>query len=791
MKYFMMILSFLGMMSNVAAQEYSVRGKVTDFHNKSNLAGATIQLGSTETKSNEQGVFSMHVKAGKYVMTVSHPSCESYVETIRVNANLELSISLEHHIDEIEEVHLYSVHKKKGSMVVNTLKTEEIARNTTENLGNILTNISGLSAIKTGTHISKPVIHGLYGSRISVINNGVKMAEQEWGVEHAPNVDVNAFDHIDVIKGASALKYGNEGVSGVVVLEPTVVPKKDTLFGKVALSGISSGRGGSVNASATKAWENQWFLSANGSFKKLGDIYTPNGTAQNTGAEVRSFNFSLGKRTFLHGFDVSYSGIQQEFGIFRGSHLGSPEDFYHAITNGGSQYFGDFSYDIASPRQNVEHHIVKASAYKRFENFGKVNFQYSLQYNRRKEYDIRRGENNTLPSMDLRLITQNVQLTHVLERNSWKLESGLSGSIQDNYPNPETKARRLIPDYYRYDAGLFSVFQYQLNAKWMFEAGARYDFSRYDAYKYYDASVWNASYKALFPEFFVSDHDSRVLTRPLLNFHNFSANIGFNYQPIDALKLKFNASKINRTPNPSELFADGLHHSASIIEEGNLALKQEDIYQFNVNAQLALDLFKGFTLELNPYWMTSENFINQIPVGVQNSNRGVFPIWQYQQIAADIYGVDVDASLAFANQLRWKGQFSTLRGTDRTNDEDLILMMPSNMRNALEYAPKFKNLYIRLENETVWQQKNFPVRNFNVDFIENGALVSKEVDYSTPPARYTLFHISAGLDVLKNVNLNLKIQNLFNKNYRDYLNRIRFFAPEQGRNAVLTLQFKF
>src|SRR5690606_7943310 len=105
-----------------------------------------------------------------------------------------------------------------------------IARNSTENLGNLLTSISGVTALKTGNNISKPVIHGLYGTRVSVINNGVKMAEQEWGVEHAPNVDVNMFEHIYVIKGAAALKYGNESVSGIVVLEPAVIPKKDTIM---------------------------------------------------------------------------------------------------------------------------------------------------------------------------------------------------------------------------------------------------------------------------------------------------------------------------------------------------------------------------------------------------------------------------------------------------------------------------------------------------------------------------------------------------------------------------------
>src|SRR5690606_19258074 len=108
--------------------------------------------------------------------------------------------------------------------------------------------MSGLTALNTGNNISKRDIHGLYGTRISVINNGVKMAEQEWGVEHAPNVDINQFEHIDVVKGASALKYGNESVGGVVVLEPAVVPKKDTLMGSVRLSGISNGKGAEVSA---------------------------------------------------------------------------------------------------------------------------------------------------------------------------------------------------------------------------------------------------------------------------------------------------------------------------------------------------------------------------------------------------------------------------------------------------------------------------------------------------------------------------------------------------------------
>ena len=203
-------------------------------------------------------------------------------------------------------------------------------------------------------------------------------------------------------------------------------------------------------------------------------------------------NFSFGNRNFVQGFEASYSGISQNFGIFRGSHLGGPEDFYNAVAKGNSvAYYDDFRYKITNPKQEVSHHIAKLEAYKRFYGFGKLSFHYSFQLNNRKEYDLRRGELNDLPSMDLRLITHQAKLEHLIEREKWQLESGISGALQDNYPNPATQARRLIPDYYRYDAGLFSVFQYRFSKNLNVEFGARYDFNRYDAYKYYDENEWD------------------------------------------------------------------------------------------------------------------------------------------------------------------------------------------------------------------------------------------------------------------------------------------------------------
>lgn len=788
-----LLLIFCGFAMTNAQKTYTVEGTVQDFHDKTMLENSVVNIGEFTTKTDKRGKFSFNkIPAGTYQLIAKHPACDDYTENVKIDKDLHLAITLEHHIGEIETVNLHGNHKTKGSVIMKTLDKTEIERNSTENLGNLLSKISGVTALKTGNNISKPVIHGLYGSRVSILNNGVKMAEQEWGVEHAPNVDVNDFEHIDVVKGASALKYGNEGVGGVVVLEPAVLPKKDTVMGSVRLSGIYNGRGGEIGANVAKVWENQWFVKAGGSYRKTGDQYVPHHTLQNTGMEFNSFNFSFGKHSFLQGFDVSYSGTNQEFGIYRGAHLASPEDFYNAVNFGQSYYLDQFTHDIDNPKQEVAHHIAKLSAYRRFADFGKLTFQYSFQLNRRKEYDIRRGELSNIPSMDLRLITHSASLVHLIERSDWSLESGISGSFQDNFPNPATKARRLIPDYYRYDAGAFSVFKYRFNSKLNAEAAVRYDFSRYDAYKYYDADKWNDNYADIFPGFFVNESGSRILTRPILDYHNFSANFGLDYKPTQNFELKLNLSRADRTPNAAELFSDGLHHSAAVMEEGNLNIKKETVYNVNLSLAGHFDVLKGLHIEANPYIMMSDNFVNQIPTSVLNTNRGVFPVWTYQQIKARIYGLDADAELNILDNLKWKSGFSILKGDDLSNNEPLILMMPAKLRNSIELnLNKPKNFYVSLENENTFKQNRFPIRNLPVTFIKDGVERNEVVDFSSTPAAYTLFNASIGADLFKNLNFNFRINNLFKTEYREYLNRLRYYMFEPGRNFVVTLKYNF
>jgi hypothetical protein len=77
-------------------------------------------------------------------------------------------------------------------------------------LARALEQISGVNILTTGNGISKPMIHGMFGSRVGIIYDGIQIENQQWGQDHAPNIDQNAFDEIRLVKGAGVLKYSGD-----------------------------------------------------------------------------------------------------------------------------------------------------------------------------------------------------------------------------------------------------------------------------------------------------------------------------------------------------------------------------------------------------------------------------------------------------------------------------------------------------------------------------------------------------------------------------------------------------
>ena len=89
----------------------------------------------------------------------------------------------------------------------------------------------------------------------------------------------------------------------------------------------------------------------------------------------------------------------------------------------------------------------------------------------------------------------------------------------------------------------------------------------------------------------------------------------------------------------------------------------------------------------------------------------------------------------------------------------------------------------------------FPNNNSITSVIENGKKVDKIVDISTPPDGYNIFNLNFNWGPynfgLSNIYLGLSIYNLMNKSYINYLNRLRFYSDEIGRNILLQIKLKY
>ena len=591
----LLIISFVSTSQNC---KYSVSGKVTDLHDGSILSGATLVLTeinkTVQTDIEGYYIISDLCKDEVYSIEIIHPACETMRYKLKVSGNMTRDFKLEHHIEALNEIIVSGKAYKQNSSSVfeNEVTTETLEQFSTASLGDALKSLSGVSSLNKGNGIVKPVINGLHSSRIIMINNGVRMQDQEWGKEHAPNIDVNAIGRLTVVKSASALQYGGDAMGGIVIAEGLKVPVKDTIYGKTMLSGASNGRGGVMTSQLTKGYKNGWYGTAQGTLKRFGDVEAADYVMSNTGLIEKDLSLRLGLNRFNYGLEAYYAYYNTDLGILRSSHAHSPSDQIRAINSNIPLVVRDFTYDIGYPSQDVKHHLARIKAFKKFNDFGKLSFQYDYQNNRRLEFDIRRGDDRDTPALDLKLDTHTIMLDYKSDHENFEFKTGIMGRFQNNFANPDTGVRRLIPDYDKYDFGVYAIGDYEINDQWLLEAGVRFDYVYMDVFKFYRNSFWEErSYGAIFPDIVVEETGSQVLTNPKLDFNNFSGTIGFKYKVNESSTLFFNHAMASRAPNPSELFSEGLHHAIARIELGDLRFKSEVGHKTSFTYELSNEKF--------------------------------------------------------------------------------------------------------------------------------------------------------------------------------------------------------
>lgn len=795
MRKLLLCLLFAGMywQSSFAQNcDFSIEGKILDRSSKEALAFVSIELDGVEkgVLSDEEGNFSFNQLCEKeYDLIVSLLGYKSVIHHHDFHHEF-VEIYLAPESFELKSV---VIEAEKSKTNLESLSTQSIRGRTLEkissgSLGEVASSIAGVSMISTGQNVAKPVIHGLHSNRILIINNGLRHEFQNWGIDHAPEIDPSLISSLQVVKGAATVRYGSDALGGVILVDKAPVELSSPLHGKFSLTGKSNGQSGEGSVELSKGFK--WFgLYGGASHIKQGDLHAPDYMLTNTGKEETGYYGGLRIHPFaeldIEGF---YSHFEQDLGILRGSVFGNLDDVQRALDSKVPLYTDVFSYDIDRPRLTSSHDLYKAKA-----SFTKKNFsaqiQYGYQVNERREFGVRRGDS---PNIDLILKTETIDadIRHPsLGPLSGKVGFQWMKQANDNLPGTNTVP--FIPNYdsERYGAYIIENLEWGKNT---LEMGLRYDNFEVDI---------------------VGREPDNTIYRNTLSYQNVSATLGYIRKFNNNHVFRTNIGTAWRPPNVAELYRFGQHSffleyglwRYTVNEEFDFITTSEGILTEEdrpVPTEIGYKWINTFEYNLDPVQMEFtgyinyiENFIYSKPGGFTRTPRGYFVYFIYDQTDALFWGGDLTAIVKHDSLLA-----STVKASYLWTNGDFEGQPPPNIGYTLAFTPKIKGTTrneLSITFDYYFEQTQHPRILTVEDFLfaaQNGisrfTADAENFDIAAPPPAYMLTDL-AWRTTMGNFKYGIEVKNLFNVNYRNYTDRLRYFANGLGRNLIMNLTYTF
>ena len=749
----------------------SIEGRVLDEHDQTPLEYATIYILEVNkgTLSGETGFYIIEgICDGTYTFRITHLGCSPIEQKVVIKGKTIHHFYPEHHAELLNSIAIIR-HKpaEQSTQQKNEVSIEKMEQSKGLSLGDALKNIPGVQTFNTGSTISKPVIHGLHSNRILILNNGIRQEGQQWGVEHAPEIDPFTAGKMAVIKGANSVRYGSDAIAGVILIDPKPLRDSAGINGELNLVGMSNGRGGTVSmymdGNFRKLSPLSWRIQ--GTLKQSGNVSAPDYFLINTGVKEYNFSYTLLWKKPNYGAEVYYSQFNTTIGIFGASHIGNLSDLYAAFASKVPLETGGFSYAIGRPYQHSEHELFKARFFVNTGEKGKLSLIYARQYNLRYEYDKHSPLNDSLaalnrPDLQFEITTHTADL--IWEHNPIKNISGTMGISAITQGNTY-EGRALIPNFRNHSGGVFWIERWKKN-KLEVEGGIRYDYKWMQVFKY--AYTGNGKY---------------TLISPIHRFNAISGTAGIIYKVDSALNLSLNLGTAWRAPSVSELYSDGLHHGAASIEYGNDALGSEIAY--NAAFTLRYTPTARLHIEFAPYTNYITNFIYRQALSEPVLTlRGAFPAFNYKQADAILSGFDLHASYSLYSFLEITGKASLLRAWNLSEKSWLILMPADRYETELTYRFKRRN---KIRGASV---------SSSFQYVNKQWRVPANSDFVAPPPAYYLVNVHGSLLLRvkkQDIEFGLSINNLLNHSYRDYLDRFRYFSDAMGRNVTVRIKIPF
>ena len=726
------------------------------------FANVLIRELGEKVLSDEKGFFSFSgVCLGKvYLVEVHYLSQQQSFEVQAAEQPVLLQVGLSNLLKEVLVAEKAAPHVHTEAIC--TVDQLDFDSRQSVSLGEVVRQLPGVSVLQTGANISKPVIQGLHSNRIVIVNNNLVLEGQQWGREHAPEIDPFSADKVTVVKGAMGVRYGVGAMAGAIVLEPAPLRSEPGWGGWATIGGFSNGRS-MVTALALdyRSPKSPWAFRVRSTAKKGGNLRAPDYWLYNTGHSELNFGFQAEwKPSADTRHELSFSRFGQQLGVLRASHLGNLQQIELAAQlDTPLNNINRFSWGLDRPYQGIQHYTAAYKLQHRISDHWKLMAQYGYQFNYRQEYDVVRktGAAADRAQVAFRLWTNalDVWLEHRPGRY-WQGEGGVQVIHFLNYVNRGA----FIPNYQTFGASVWAQERWRKHGvPWEWELGGRYDVRRSQVY-----TVGNTT---------------RDLNQEVV-FGSISGVGGVHYHLHPATTLTLHTGYAWRPPSIYELFARGVHHGAGTYEEGDSTLVPEKAWNSNLSWTFR-------PAPESPWQLTATLFYNQIRDFIylnpsltgKVTIRGTFPAYYYRQSDALLRGLDFQLQTPLWAGWGTETRVSLLRADRRV--EGGLTPLPLMPANRFQYG-------LTWQNGTRWQ-----LRALANTVLEQQRVPAEGLIKEAPPG-FTTFSLDGSYRLERagrSWEFGWTAQNLGNLRYREYLNFFRFYADEPGFNLGLRVKCIF
>lgn len=706
------------------------------------IAGATVQIDELkrQTTTGADGSFTFeNVPPGSYhlsVHTSGYSSRRTEVAVGSAAANVDVTVDPDLHFEEVVTVAGESRSQFETFQPTAVLSGQELTKQIEMSLGGTLESQPGVAARSFGPAPSRPVIRGLSGDRVQILQDGQRMSDlSSQSGDHGVTVNPAAARRIEVVRGPATLLYGANAIGGLVNIITEDIPTRPVTRpnGNFTFDLGSAAREGGA-AGDMQVGNGTFALHAGGGGRRSGDVDTPEGEVVNSQSRSGFGNVGLSWTGAKGYFGGSYGYDDTKYGIpviEEGQVQLTPRRHAFSLRGGAQDLTGAFD-----------------------------GFRGTFSARRYKHDELEGDAVGTAFTND----TNEIELMGS-HRALGRLKGSVGGSFADRAFDA-IGAEALSPAV---DQRGFAAFVYE-ELTWphvTVQFGGRVDRTNYEP---------NGE--------------------PERDFTSGSGSVGLLLRPAaadDRLTVAISAARAARNPALEELFYFGAHPGNFAFEVGNPNLDPEHAFGFDLSLRWRAPRASGeityFRNDISDYVFTAPlsedefaaragEFAARFPgrsisVDAPGEGEEAFPIIEYVGADSILQGIEAHSDVQLASQLFLELGLDYIRGTLKDLDEPLPRIPPLRFRGGLRY-----------------QYNAFQAGG------EVTAAAKQDRIFSTESATggYQLLRLFASYSFGQGSvahTVTARLDNATNELYRNHLSLIKDLVPEMGRNFKLLYNVKF